>query len=48
MIRLGAGPMAPDLLGSVNLVPQALLDSGFEFRDMDVDAVVAAGLAGLR
>jgi hypothetical protein len=48
VIKLGAGPMAPDLLGSVNLVPQALLDAGFEFRDQDATAVVASGLAGLR
>jgi len=43
-IRIGAGDLAQELLGSVNLVPQALLDSGFEFRDGDVDAVVATGL----
>jgi uncharacterized protein len=47
-IRLGAGPLAPELLGSVNLVPQALLDSGFEFRDRDGTAVIEAGLAALR
>ncbi|HEX3929063.1 MAG TPA: TIGR01777 family oxidoreductase [Nocardioides sp.] len=43
-IRLGAGPLAPELLGSVNLVPQALLDDGYEFRDHDVSAVLAAAL----
>ena len=43
-IRLGAGRLAPELLGSVNLVPQALLDAGYEFRDRDVTAVLAAGL----
>jgi uncharacterized protein (TIGR01777 family) len=48
VIRVGAGPMAPELLGSVDLVPQALLDAGFEFRDHDVTAVLAAGLAGKR
>ena len=47
-IRLGAGPLAPELLGSVNLVPQALLDAGFEFRDRDATAVIASGLSGLR
>jgi uncharacterized protein (TIGR01777 family) len=47
-IRVGAGPLAPELLGSVNLVPQALLDDGFGFHDRDVTEVVAAGLAGLR
>jgi NAD dependent epimerase/dehydratase family enzyme len=43
-VRLGAGDLAPELLGSVNLVPQALVDAGFEFRDQDAEAVVAAGL----
>jgi uncharacterized protein (TIGR01777 family) len=43
-IRMAAGDLAPELLGSVNLVPQALIDAGFEFRDDDVDAVVAAAL----
>lgn len=47
-IRIGAGRLAPELLGSVNLVPQALLDAGYEFHDRDVTAVLAAGLAGLR
>jgi hypothetical protein len=47
-IRIGAGPLAPELLGSVNLVPQVLLDAGFEFRDRDATAVVASGLSGLR
>jgi uncharacterized protein len=47
-VRLGAGPLAPELLGSVNLVPQALIDAGYEFRDRDVSAVLAAGLAGER
>jgi uncharacterized protein (TIGR01777 family) len=48
VIKIGAGPLAPELLGSVNLVPAALLDIGFEFRDPDVTGVVASGLAGLR
>lgn len=47
-VRIGAGPLAPELLGSVNLVPQALLDSGFEFRDSDVAGVLESALAGLR
>jgi hypothetical protein len=47
-IRIGAGPLAPELLGSVNLVPQAVQDAGFEFRDRDVTEVLAAGLAGKR
>jgi uncharacterized protein (TIGR01777 family) len=48
LIKVGAGPLAGELLGSVNLVPQALLDAGYEFRDRDVTAVIAAGLARLR
>ncbi|WP_151081938.1 TIGR01777 family oxidoreductase [Nocardioides cynanchi] len=44
-IRLGAGDMSPELLGSRNAVPQALVDAGYEFRDEDVTAVLAAGLA---
>ncbi|HEY3477291.1 MAG TPA: TIGR01777 family oxidoreductase [Nocardioides sp.] len=47
-IRIAAGPLAEEVLGSVNLVPAVLLDRGFEFRDRDVTAVVAAGLAGAR
>lgn len=44
-IRLGGGQMAPELLGSVNARPAALLESGYEFHDHDVDEVLAAGLA---
>jgi uncharacterized protein (TIGR01777 family) len=44
-IRLGASRMAPELLGSKNTVPQALIDAGYEFRDRDVTAVLASGLA---
>jgi uncharacterized protein len=47
-IRVGAGALAPELLGSLNLVPQALVDAGFEFRDRDVTEVLAAGLAAQR
>jgi uncharacterized protein (TIGR01777 family) len=47
-IRVGAGRMAPELLGSMNAAPRALLDAGFEFHDPDVTAVLAAGLAGKR
>jgi uncharacterized protein (TIGR01777 family) len=47
-IKVGAGPLAAEVLGSVNLVPQALIDAGYEFRDHDVTAVIAAGLAQAR
>jgi uncharacterized protein len=48
LIKIGAGPVAPELLSSVNAVPQALLDAGYEFRDRDVTAVIAAGLSQAR
>lgn len=43
-IRLLGGRMAPELLGSLNVRPQALLDSGYAFADPDLDAVLATGL----
>lgn len=43
-VKLAAGPMAPEVLGSLNLRPQALLDLGYSFADPDVDAVLATGL----
>ena len=45
VIRAAAGPMADELLGSLNLEPRALLDLGHTFADPDVDAVLTAGLA---
>ena len=45
VIRLGAGAAAPELLGSLNVRPAVLLESGYGFSDADVDAVLAAGLA---
>lgn len=44
VIRVAAGPMAPEVLGSVRAVPRALLDAGFRFVDPDVDSVLAAAL----
>jgi uncharacterized protein (TIGR01777 family) len=44
-LRTGAGKMAPELLGSLNVVPAALEASGYVFRDRDVDAVLRAGLS---
>lgn len=43
-LKIAAGPMAPEMLNSVNLRPAALLASGYEFADPDVDSVLAAGL----
>ncbi|MQW77280.1 TIGR01777 family protein [Nocardioides sp. dk4132] len=45
LLRLGAGGMAPELLGSLNVRPAKLLDSGYEFHDPDVASVLATGLA---
>lgn len=48
VLRPAAGKMAPELLGSVNARPQALLDAGFDFSDPDVAAVIAAGMSSPR
>jgi uncharacterized protein (TIGR01777 family) len=48
VIRAAAGPMAPEALGSVRVVPQVLLDSGFRFSDPDVAAVLREGLSPSR
>ncbi|MGA8258557.1 MAG: TIGR01777 family oxidoreductase [Nocardioides sp.] len=45
VLRVAAGQMAPELLGSLNVQPAALLAAGYEFRDVDVHAVLATGLA---
>jgi hypothetical protein len=43
-IELGAGPVADDLLGSLRVKPQALLDAGFMFDHPDLASVVDAAL----
>ena len=45
VLRVGAGKMAPELLGSVNARPAALEGAGYPFRDRDVTAVLATALA---
>lgn len=45
LLRLGAGSMAPELLGSLNVVPAALEDSGHTMLDQDVRAVLQTALA---
>lgn len=45
LIKVGAGAMASELLGSVNARPAALEASGYEFHDRDVAAVLRAGLS---
>ena len=44
VIRPGAGRMANEVLGSLNVVPEVLDKSGFAFRDEDVDDVLAEAL----
>jgi uncharacterized protein len=44
VIRVGAGDMAKEVLGSVNVAPEVLEDAGFAFQDEDVDDVIAAAL----
>ena len=45
LLRIAAGPMAPEMLSSVNMRPVALEAVGYEFRDRDAEAVLAAALA---
>jgi uncharacterized protein len=44
-LKVGAGQMSPELLGSVRARPAALEQAGYDFRDPDVTAVLAAALA---
>jgi len=44
IIKVAAGPMAPEALGSVRAVPHTLQASGYEFADPDVSAVLATAL----
>jgi uncharacterized protein (TIGR01777 family) len=45
VLRAAVGPMAPELLGSVNARPAALQRAGYDFHDEDVAEVLAAALA---
>lgn len=45
VVRTAAGRIAPELLGSVRVVPQALQDAGFRFAHHDVADVLKAGLS---
>ena len=44
LLRVGAGPAAPELLRSLNLRPAALEALGFEFADRDIEAILATAL----
>jgi uncharacterized protein (TIGR01777 family) len=46
VLKLAAGPMAPEMLNSINLRPAALEAAGYRFRDRSVDQIVAAALRG--
>ncbi len=45
VVKLAAGRMAPEVLGSTRPVPQVLLGSGYTFSDPDVEAILREGLA---
>ena len=45
VVRVGAGRMAPELLGSVNARPAGLERAGYDFEDEDVSDVLAAALS---
>ncbi|QWC85690.1 TIGR01777 family oxidoreductase [Nocardioidaceae bacterium] len=44
VIDKAAGPLSPELLGSVRAVPRALLDTGFTFAHPEVESVLRAAL----
>ncbi len=47
LLKAAAGPMAPEMLNSINLRPAALEEAGYRFRDRTVDQVVAAATASV-
>jgi NAD dependent epimerase/dehydratase family enzyme len=44
-MRLAAGDLAPEVLGSVNAQPAALERAGYDFEDEDVREVLATALS---
>ena len=45
ILKVAAGDLSPELLGSVNARPAALERAGYDFEDEDVRSVLAAALA---
>lgn len=45
LLKVAAGRMAPELLGSMNVRPAALERAGYDFEDVDVREVLSAALA---
>ena len=45
VLKVAAGAMAPELLGSLNVRPAALLASGYTFLDADVEALLETALS---
>jgi uncharacterized protein (TIGR01777 family) len=45
VLRLGAGPLAPETLGSFRIEPAALESLGYEFQDRDVREVMGRAFA---
>ncbi|MCW2794972.1 TIGR01777 family oxidoreductase [Nocardioides sp.] len=44
-LKLGAGALASEILGSLNVRPAALEAAGYQFKDINVRAVLQTGLA---
>ncbi len=44
LLRPAAGKMAPELLGSLNVRPAALLEAGYTFLDPDLDSLLTTAL----
>ena len=44
VLRVAAGEMAPELLGSLNVRPAALEAAGYDFRDAGVRAILRTGI----
>ena len=46
LLRVAAGPMAPEVLGSMNTKPLALLTAGYSFADQGAREVLQSGING--